>query len=261
MNASINLENREVQAAFREQFSQHGYTVYPAFFTQREMLVLQRKLSQFVDEESIYMCSEDARYEKKSHQGESLISLENLYLYDLFFEDMLFESKFEKFAKILLQDDVQAQNIQYINRPCPGATAGIAWQDGNQFAISPWEGVTCWLVLEDMTTDQGCIHYVNGSHRLGMRNHSPQASAPEYMGITDFGSQADLENEVKVPAKAGDLLVHHPLTIHRFRSENTQMKGLKAIRMIYYAQRATINEQLIQELQKQYAQQTLSEVS
>ena len=258
MNASINLENKEVQLAFHQQFTHHGHAVYPSFFSDKEMLILRHKLLSFVSQDSVYMCAKDRRY-KSDQPQKALLSLENLYLYDLFFEDMLFESKFSKFARILLNDSVQAQTIQYILQPCPMTLAGIPKQDGNQFAISPWEGVTFLLALENMTPENGCFHFVDGSHKLGMRNHDSHPQYPQFSGITDFGTPFDLSQEVCIPLKAGDLLMFHPLTIHRFWSTgDPNQKHLKAIRMVYYANKAIIDEHLIHHLETEYSQRIMS---
>ncbi len=52
-------------------------------------------------------------------------------------------------------------------------------------------------------------------------------------GIPDFGSE-DQSNEVAVPARPGDLLVHHSLMIHRAEANLSDRKR-RALGLIYYS--------------------------
>ena len=72
-----------------------------------------------------------------------------------------------------------------------------------------------WMALETVDEENGCVRYVKGSHKLGMREHGRTQTLGFSQGITDFGTDEDLLHEVYFPTQAGDLLVHHSLTIHR----------------------------------------------
>ena len=50
------------------------------------------------------------------------------------------------------------------------------------------------------------------------------------------------KNEVFFQTKAGDLLVHHSLTIHRADGNNSEDRSRKAMGFIYYANKAKENK-------------------
>ena len=65
--------------------------------------------------------------------------------------------------------------------------------------------ITCQILLDDSTVENGCIRFSPGSHNFGLIDweHLP------YILTEDV-----LEKEVAVPLKAGDATFHHSLTLH-----------------------------------------------
>ena len=65
--------------------------------------------------------------------------------------------------------------------------------------------VTCQLMLDDSTKDNGCIRFIPGSHEFGLIDwdHLPYMLTPDV-----------LASENPVPLAAGDATFHHSLTLH-----------------------------------------------
>ena len=65
--------------------------------------------------------------------------------------------------------------------------------------------ITCQGLLDDATTDNGCVRVIPGSHRFGLIDwdHLPHILTEDL-----------LEQEVALPLKAGDATFHHSLTLH-----------------------------------------------
>jgi len=103
--------------------------------------------------------------------------------------------------------------------------------------LEPNEAVTMWMALESVDEENGCVRYVNKSHRYGVRSHGRTSTLGFSQGIADYGCPNDIENEVFFPTKEGDLLVHHALTIHR-ADGNQSERTRKAMGFIYYANKA-----------------------
>ncbi|MBA3847607.1 MAG: phytanoyl-CoA dioxygenase family protein [Planctomycetes bacterium] len=83
-------------------------------------------------------------------------------------------------------------------------------QDNSYFRVTPNStGITCWLAIDDATTANGCLHYVPGSHRLGLLNHR----SINHIHLTP-DVDAPLGAEVAVPVRAGTCIFHHLLTLH-----------------------------------------------
>ena len=71
-----------------------------------------------------------------------------------------------------------------------------------------------------------------------MRAHNKTNTLGFSQGITNYGEEENLKDEVFFPTKAGDLLVHHSLTIHRADGNTSKNRSRKAMGFIYYANKA-----------------------
>ena len=201
------------------------------------MLKLNEQLNFFLKNKVSSMPAERVYYEDKSDK-QSLKQLQHLFDYDPFFHKMMFGSKFERFARILLDDTVVGKNMQYFNKP-PGLNkATPPHQDGYYFMLEPSEAVTMWLALERVNKENGCVRYVRGSHKEGMRSHGRTQVLGFSQGILDFGNEEDLSNAVHHLLEAGDLLAHHSLTIHWADRNSSFDRSRKSLGFIYYAQKA-----------------------
>jgi phytanoyl-CoA hydroxylase len=100
-----------------------------------------------------------------------------------------------------------------------------------------------WLALDDVDEENGCVRYVRGSHREAMRPHAASGVLGFSQGMTDFGTDDDLANEVALPAKPGDLLVHHAMTIHRAGGNESANRTRRSLGFIYFAERARENRE------------------
>jgi len=237
MPRTINLDNPDLQQTLRSKFREDGYVFLPGFLNQEEIPTVRAKLNTFIEQRVTNMPPEQVYYEDKSDRR-TLKQLQQLFAYDGFFREMMFESRFERLASILLEDAVVGKNLQYFNKPPKIGKGTPAHQDGYYFMLNPQEAVTMWMALETVDEENGCVRYIKGSHRKGMRSHAPTQTLGFSQGITDFGTEEDLENEVHFLAKAGDLLVHHALTIHRADGNRSKTRSRQALGFIYYAAQA-----------------------
>lgn len=99
----------------------------------------------------------------------------------------------------------------------PGA-GRIEWhQDYSYWPLDAPTGVTFWLAIDETDAENGCLHYIPGTHRLGERQPADfivgtgQPARSELLPLDWADRDADA---VGVSVRAGELLVHHPLVWH-----------------------------------------------
>ncbi|MCK0135457.1 phytanoyl-CoA dioxygenase family protein [Arenibacter sp. S6351L] len=235
----------------RQDFLRDGYILFPKFLQQDEIDMVNKKIQEFITTKVQDMPSKEVYYEDIANK-DTLKQLQQLFAYDPFFFDMMFGSRFQKLASILLDDNVVGKNIQYFNKPAKIGKPTPPHQDGYYFMLSPNEAVTMWMALEPVDQENGCVRYIKGSHRYGIRSHGRTGTLGFSQGITDFGCPNDIENEVFFPTRAGDLLVHHSLTIHRANG-NLSERSRKAMGFIYYAEKAQEDKAAHEEYAKNLA--------
>lgn len=175
-----------------------------------------------------------------------------------FFEQLFLKSRFFALAEHLLGRPALGKNMQYFNKP-PGIGAPTPpHQDGYYWKITPMEGLTMWLALEDVDEENGCVRYVPGSHRRGFRSHGKTGTLGFSQGITDYGP-ADTAVEVCMNAKPGDLLVHDAYTIHRADGNHSTTRTRQALGFIYFSARAREDTTAVRDYQSNLTREMVAQ--
>ena len=85
--------------------------------------------------------------------------------------------------------------------------------------------VAVQLYLDDSTLQNGCVHVVPGSHKLGLLNHFRDGQFTE---AVESDTSAFDAQQVAVPVKAGGMAIWHCLTLHS-SAPNTSESPRRAI--------------------------------
>jgi phytanoyl-CoA hydroxylase len=218
----------------KESYQRDGYVFVPGFLDTSEVHALKQSLEKLIAEKLSAMPANHVMYEDKNDK-ETLKQLQDLQLYDAYFSNILFKSKFEEIAETLLGDKAIGKTVEYFNKPKRIGKPTPPHQDAYYFMLKPPAAVTMWLALEDVNEENGCVRYVKGSHRLGMRQHGRTSTIGFSQAIVDYGNANDLAHEVAMPAKPGDLLIHHAMTIHRADGNKSLSRTRKAMGLIYFS--------------------------
>jgi phytanoyl-CoA hydroxylase len=158
--------------------------------------------------------------------------------HDGWFREQFESGRPRQLAETLLGGPVVPKNLQYFNKPPGVGQPTPPHQDGYYFKIEPCEALTMWLALDPVDEENGCVRYLSGSHRRGMRPHGKTKTLGFSQGILDYPSEEDRAAERAEPAAPGDLLAHGALTIHRADGNHSKTRHRRALGFIYYSERA-----------------------
>lgn len=219
----------------RHQFQSEGYVVIPGFLNAQELEALRMNLDRFIREVIPTIPPERVFYEDKNRR-ETLKQFGEMDVYDPYFATLFRGGKLQQIAETLLGDGVVPKRFNFFNKPPLSGKPTPAHQDGYYFMLEPCEALTMWLALDTVDEENGCVRYVRGSHRCGMREHSRSDVLGFSQAITDYGRPEDLANEVAIPAQPGDLLVHHALTIHRADGNRSVSRSRRSLGLVYFAE-------------------------
>jgi ectoine hydroxylase-related dioxygenase (phytanoyl-CoA dioxygenase family) len=93
----------------------------------------------------------------------------------------------------------------------------VAWhQDYSYWTRSkPMQHLTAWVGLDDATLENGCLHYIPGSHNWGFLDKPVLTGEMEGLkAFLDEKQQAKLKHAVPIEMKKGHATFHHPLLVH-----------------------------------------------
>jgi phytanoyl-CoA hydroxylase len=135
-------------------------------------------------------------------------------------------------ATALVGEDVRADAPEWFNKPPGSDSPTPPHQDNYYFSLVPPNVVTIWLALDDVDEENGCLRYVRGSHRRGVRPHGRSNVLGFSQGIGDYGP-ADREQEVAVHLRPGDAVAHHGNTIHLAGPNRSATRNRRAFAVVY----------------------------
>jgi phytanoyl-CoA hydroxylase len=245
---------RNHSATLRDDFRTDGYVALAGFLRGDELAELVANVERFIHDIVPTMPREGVFYEDRNDRA-SLKQIQHMASFDPWFHDLFTNSAFRDLAGHLLGGPVVPKNIQYFNKPPGIGQPTPAHQDGFYFMLEPCEAVTMWLALETVDEENGCVRYVRGSHQRGMREHARTQTLGFSQGIVDYPTADDAANEVASSAEAGDLLVHHALTIHRADGNRSPSRSRRALGFIYYSGRAREDSQAHKIYQEKLAEE------
>jgi hypothetical protein len=129
--------------------------------------------------------------------------------------DVLWHPAFTVVASQLLEGPVRFWHDQIFYKPAHHGGVVIWHQDYSYWTrTQPMAHVSCWIGLDDSTRDNGCVHYVPGSHKW---NLLPRAEFANDMNtIRDFLTDEQRQHfkPVAIELKQGECSFHHPLMVH-----------------------------------------------
>jgi ectoine hydroxylase-related dioxygenase (phytanoyl-CoA dioxygenase family) len=132
------------------------------------------------------------------------------------FHDILWHPAFTVAARQLLGGAVRFWHDQLFCKPARHGGV-VAWHQDYSYWVRtrPMQHLTCWIGLDDSTKENGCVHYVPGSHNwtllpitglAGDMNAIREVLTPEQW--------EQFTHPVAIELKAGECSFHHPLMVH-----------------------------------------------
>jgi phytanoyl-CoA hydroxylase len=221
------------------EFSRDGFVKLTGYLTRHEVQNLEEHLQRYIRETAPGLPPTDVFYEVEG-RPETLKQMQKMQRHDTFFQSLTDLPKFTRLAEALLGMPVVLNGVELFNKPARIGKPTPAHQDGYYFCLVPSQAVTLWFPLDPVSEENGCIRYVKGSHKKGIRNHRVSNILGFSQGLMDWGPE-DEAAEVKALASPGDLLAHHCDIIHR-ADANPSPRSRRALAIVYYAASAGVDE-------------------
>ena len=221
----------------KHDFDRDGYLSIKPLFNAIKVAEINHELDRFIKEVVPNMSSKEVYLEDKSDPT-SIKQLMNMNHHDGYIYALAENSVLREIATKVLGEDVIPTNVEYFNKP-PGGKATPAHQDGYYFHLTPSKAVTCWVSLEEVDHENGCLHYIRQSHKeKGFREHASSGVLGFSQGLSEFSQDEDKQNTVAHPCQPGTLLMHDSRTIHWAGPNLSKTRSRRALGFIYFAKSA-----------------------
>ena len=165
------------------------------------------------------------------------------------FHDILWHPAFTVAASQLLGGAVRFWHDQLFCKPAKHGGV-VAWHQDYSYWIrtKPMAHLTCWIGLDDSTKDNGCVHYVPGSHNWTLLPITGLAgnmdAIKEVLSPTQW---EQFQHPVAIELKKGECSFHHPLMVHgSFENRTDRPRRATVINAFRDGVKSDKNEELLQ---------------
>ena len=213
---------RDEQVAF---YHENGYLPGVKILSDKQVEQLREELTAFFDPEHD---GQELWYEYHRNQSDDpdnvLFHALGAWRLRAAFHDVLWHPAFTVAASQLLDGAVRFWHDQLFCKPAKHGGV-VAWHQDYSYwtRTKPMAHLTCWIGLDDSTRDNGCVHYVPGSHRWELLPITGLAGDMNAIQDVLTPEQWKIFNEpVAVELNKGECTFHHPLMIHGSFANRTE---------------------------------------
>ena len=150
-----------------EFFEKKGYLVGPRLLSDKQIEMLNQELGQMIhkDHTGVELWHEYNSNESKD-PTKVLFHALGAWRIGPSFHDLLFLPRLTAVASQLLKaKQIRLWHDQLFVKPAHHGGVVARHQDYSYWTrTAPMQHLTCWIALDDANTENGCLHYVPGSH-------------------------------------------------------------------------------------------------
>jgi ectoine hydroxylase-related dioxygenase (phytanoyl-CoA dioxygenase family) len=234
MNADMSIQHKPITELFQQQsgitnwnqyrlsdtqvefFHANGYLAGIHMLDDEQVDVLRQELAELIDPNHP---GRPLFYEFHSNESADpatvLFHALGAWRISPAFHDLLWNPAFLIPASQLLGGAVRFWHDQLFVKP-PHHGGVVAWHQDYSYwtRTQPLAHLSCWIGLDDSTVENGCVHYVPGSHRWNLLPITGLASDMRSVHSVLSDEQEEQFKPVPIELKAGECSFHHPLMVH-----------------------------------------------
>jgi len=199
-----------------EFFHTHGYLAGIRVLDDEQIEALRAELSELIDPNHP---GHDLFYEFHSNESANpatvLFHALGAWRIAPGFHDLLWNPAFLMPASQLLGGAVRFWHDQLFCKPAHHGGV-VAWHQDYSYwtRTRPMAHLSCWIGLDDSTRENGCVHYVPGSHRWGLLPITGLTNDMRAIESMLSDEQKVQFTPVPIELKQGECSFHHPLMVH-----------------------------------------------
>ena len=228
------MTEKALDAEEIEFFQQNGYIQFEEFFSPVEIAALRGTLDVAVEanRERIRGAEKGGRF---SEDYERVFNqMVNLWTDYPQAKEIAFDHRLGDWARRLSRcQHVRIYHDHAMIKPPGQVSKQTNWhQDAPYWPMDPVGALSAWIAVDDVSVENGCLHFVPGSHRHGRLD--PISLETEGESVVDrFKAQGyTVPEPVAMPMRAGGVTFHHGCTFH-YAGPNRTNEPRRAFAVIY----------------------------
>ena len=241
--ASLRLTDEQI-----DSYHKQGFLAGVKILNDTQIEILRSELAELmVPEQSRNPLFYEYHHNESTADSSTLFHALGAWRVSPAFHDLLFHPAFTVPAAQLLGGPVRFWHDQLFVKPARDGGV-VAWHQDYSYWVrtTPIAHLTCWIGLDDSTLDNGCVHYVPGSHKWDLLPRGDLANDME--AILDLLSPRQREQFKPIPIKlkVGEASFHHPMMVHgSFQNRSDRPRRATVINVVRDGVRSNSDEPLL----------------
>jgi ectoine hydroxylase-related dioxygenase (phytanoyl-CoA dioxygenase family) len=208
-----------------EFFREHGWLVVEDAIAQGELDIIQAHCQQLLDDKQRY--AQDWAWDQQESLEERSYRIVQSFPHFTIGDcsSTAYRDWLVAFADDLMGMTVHFWYDQFLAKP-PKNSSPTYWHQDEAY----WgrnlrdKGITCWIPLQDVSPENGCMHFIDHGHADGILNHHLVEGVKSDLLTCDV----DEARVVVCPVRRGSVTFHHSKTPH-MTTANVSKKWRKAL--------------------------------
>ena len=204
-----------------KKYNEDGFVIIDNVIDEDFLNKVKLATTKIVEKASLIDNSND-QYDLADNHSRSKISVRRIkqpHSFDNTFKDLLYYPSVIQKVKSLLGPNFRLHNGK-INLKSPSAGDLVDWhQDWAFYPHSNDDVLAVGIMLDDMTSENGSVLFIPGSHKGKIYNHHHNGY---FAGAIDIEKDnIDLSDAFEVTGKAGSITIHHARLLHASKPNNS----------------------------------------
>jgi phytanoyl-CoA hydroxylase len=235
-------ETRSTQSkqSLKEMYDRDGFVVVPNIIPSERLaevrLMIDKVMDGSVRPNKVSKADFKINYEPSMKDDPNVPRAQKIrVIFDLchshdFFWDLATSPEILDAVESLIGPNIKLYTDQMFAKPAHHGSEVPYHQDSAYWPNAEPRLISCWLAVDDVTVQNGCVRYIPGSHKKEIPHFNDKTRKTNPIGIRE--EDVDSHREVPVEIKAGSAIFHHSLTVHRsFPNESDHSR--RGLVMIY----------------------------
>jgi phytanoyl-CoA hydroxylase len=193
------------------EFGHRGFLIVDEFFADDKIAEIERELKRYIDQIDPATSAGLVVYEPNTEgKIRNLFAIERQ---DPYFANLARSAELHELTAKIFDDQPVLMAVELFGKPAMVGSEVPHHQDNAYFNLVPDQALTIWLALADATRDNGCVRYIESSHKFGNLPHRASGVKGNSMQLAEL--PPDAGPEICGIVRRGGALIHHCNTIHR----------------------------------------------
>lgn len=203
----ITFNHRKLTAEEVDQYHEQGYFLYGAVVAPEEIPILQAEAMRLWE-------SSRKNFDSEASWNQNAL-LNGVHKESGLIRDIMYRSPLVDVMTQVIGANIKAASNQLVFKS-PGDERPYDWHQDNGFGpLEPDTTISCWMALDDIHEQNGCLWIIPGSHKDGRLEHRAERDR-ERIAVVE-----DEEKAIPVLLKAGECIFFHGDLLHKSKGNST----------------------------------------